>query len=124
MAQDTDSGTTYTTITVQESVKQDLDEYRDGRSWSEFLEKLRQEHADPVTLTDAEEIAEIVSESIETEPVAVEEVVSRLKNQLSMANEPGVEVDTEELLAEIDRLKEIVEQVPERTADQFERKYR
>lgn len=50
-----------TTITVSRYTKASLDEHRDGRPWDEYLEKLRREHADPLTLTDAEQIAERVS---------------------------------------------------------------
>jgi hypothetical protein len=109
---------------VPESVKDDLDEHREERPWGSYLEQLRREHADPLTFNEAQEIADVVAESIETENLDIDEIVDRLKNELSMANEPGVEVDTAELIEEIDRLKEMVERVPERAADQFERKYR
>lgn len=51
-----------TTITVSRYTKARLDEHRDGRPWDEFLEKLRMEHADPLTLRDIDEISDLVAE--------------------------------------------------------------
>ena len=59
--------TEYTTITVPKRVKNDLDEHRGGRPWAVFLEQLRREHADPITLNDAEEIADRVVERVDGE---------------------------------------------------------
>jgi len=64
MAREIDQEREYTTITVTKRVKEDLDEYRDGRPWSVFLEQLRKEHADPITLNDAQEIADVVGEQV------------------------------------------------------------
>lgn len=66
MVDDSESETKYTTITVTDRVKEDLDTHRDGRPWSVYLEQLRQEHADPITLNDAEEIADKVAQSVES----------------------------------------------------------
>lgn len=60
--------TDFTTISVPESVKARLDEQRGARPWGAFLEQLRQEHADPITLNDAEAIADHVAERVESEP--------------------------------------------------------
>lgn len=57
--------TEYTTITVMESVKEDLDKERNGQPWSAFLEELRQEYADPITLNDVEEIADRLGERLD-----------------------------------------------------------
>lgn len=55
--------------------------------------------------------------------VDTQAVVDQLKNELSMANEPGVEVDVEGLYNEIEKLQELVEKVPDETAEEFGRKY-
>lgn len=116
----------YTTITVPKGVKEDLDEQRGATPWGAFLEELRQEHADPITLNDAQAIAEEVTENIAAGGVKVNagEIAERIKDELSMANEPGVEVDVDGLYKELDKLKELVEKVPEETAEEFGRKYR
>lgn len=59
----TESG--YTTITVREETKERLDEHRDGKKWDAYLEELRREHADPLTLNDAEEIADYLAKRLE-----------------------------------------------------------
>jgi len=59
--------TEYTTITVTERTKERLDEERNGQPWSAFLEELRQEYADPITLNDAEAIADHVSDRVESD---------------------------------------------------------
>lgn len=53
-----------TTITCARWVKHDLDKHRNGTPWTPFLEQLRQEYADPLTLNDAEEIAEEVKRQV------------------------------------------------------------
>jgi len=53
----------------------------------------------------------------------VSEIAEEIKEQLSMANEPGVEVEEEKLISEIEKLQEIVERVPEEAADKFKEKY-
>lgn len=61
----TDSG--YTTITVREQTKERLDEHRDGQKWDEYLEMLRREHADPITVNDVEELADLLVDTIGAE---------------------------------------------------------
>lgn len=92
-----------TTITVDRWVKESLDRHRDGRSWNAYLEQLRREHADPITLNDVEEIAE------------------HLKNEISMANEPGVEVDVGRILGRIDDLESAL---PRKVAEEMEGRMR
>lgn len=60
-----DYWTENTTITVRRITKKQLDEYRDERPWDVFLEQLRREHADPITLNDAQAIADRVAEDID-----------------------------------------------------------
>jgi len=86
-----------TTITVTRFTKQRLNTHRDGRPWDVYLEKLRREHADPITYNGVEEIAE------------------QLKNELSMANEPGVEVDTQGLIERIESLESAVKEATQTT---------
>jgi hypothetical protein len=59
------SETDYTTITVREETKQRLDEHRDGRPWDQYLETLRREHADPITINDADELAKTLAAHID-----------------------------------------------------------
>jgi len=79
-----------TTITVPRITKQHLDEHRDGKKWGPYLEELRRQYADPLTLRDVDEIAE------------------RLKNEVSMANEQGVKVDIESIFQKIEKLESAV----------------
>lgn len=53
-----------TTITISRLTKARLDEYRDGRSWDYFLEQLRREHADPITINDVSELADILVDEL------------------------------------------------------------
>lgn len=78
-----------TTITVDRWVKASLDEHRDGRPWNQYLEKLRREHADPITFTDVEQIAD------------------ELKNQLSMLADPGVAVTENDVARMMEKLREL-----------------
>jgi len=57
--------TSYTTITVREETKKRLNEHRDGKKWDVYLEELRREYADPMTLSEAEAIAEYIAERLE-----------------------------------------------------------
>lgn len=57
--------TGYTTITVPVDVKESLDEHRDGRPWGTYLEQLRREHADPLTINDVQELARLLSEELD-----------------------------------------------------------
>lgn len=59
----------WTTITVPKPVKEDLDSHRDGRSWGSYLETLRREHADPLTMNDAEQLAEYLEKRLESTDV-------------------------------------------------------
>lgn len=88
-----------TTITVSRLTKAALDEHRDGRPWDQYLETLRREHADPLTLNDAEDI------------------VDAIKNELSMANEPGVDMDVERLF---NRLDDLETSIPSKTVEELE----
>jgi len=66
---DTDPDENYwaerTTITVSRATKQRLDAHRDEKPWDHYLEQLRRESADPLTLTDAEQVADAVSGEVE-----------------------------------------------------------
>jgi len=60
-----------TTITVTRYTKARLDENRDGVPWDTYLETLRREHADPLTLSDADDVAREVVERLEgSKPLA------------------------------------------------------
>jgi hypothetical protein len=55
-----------TTISVPRYVKASLEAHKDSdEGWGEFLERLRQHHADPLTMNDAEAIAEYVGDRLE-----------------------------------------------------------
>lgn len=53
-----------TTITVSRYTKARLDAHRDGKPWDQYLEQLRREHADPMTLTSVDEIAERLNKQL------------------------------------------------------------
>lgn len=53
-----------TTITVDRWVKAHLDHDRDGQPWNQYLETLRRQKADPVTLSDAQVIAEYLEDKL------------------------------------------------------------
>jgi len=55
-----------TTITVDRWVKESLDAHRDGRPWNQYLEKLRREHADPITINDVHDLAEVLIRELDT----------------------------------------------------------
>lgn len=85
-----------TTITVSRFVKQSLDAQREGRPWGIFLEKLRREHADPLTVNDVDELAKV------------------LKNNLAGAQE-SEDGDAEELGTKLDKVISMVEQTRDNT---------
>jgi len=60
-----DSETEWTTITVPKHVKADLDVERGSKPWGAFLEELRKEHADPITLNDVSELADQLEAELE-----------------------------------------------------------
>ena len=66
--------TTSTTITVDRWVKASLDEHRDGRPWGQFLEQLRREHADPITINDVGELADRLDEELGQSGLAYDDV--------------------------------------------------
>ncbi len=88
-----DHWTEDTTITLPRIVKASLDEHRDGKKWGPYLEELRRNYADPLTLNDAEEIAEYVTKQLDTIDLDVDEreianmVASDLSGQLSAIEE-------------------------------------
>lgn len=85
-----------TTITVPRIVKASLDEHRDGQNWANYLESLRREHADPLTLNDAEAIAEHLEDALDT---------------ASMAADPGATEDAiDDLTREVRKAQELAEQ--------------
>jgi len=55
-----------TTITVSKATKRQLDAHRDGRPWNQYLEQLRREHADPLTLNSVDEIADRLESQMDT----------------------------------------------------------
>lgn len=55
----------YTTIPVREETKERLNAERDGRPWDQYLESLRRESADPLTLATVDEIADALAERLE-----------------------------------------------------------
>jgi len=76
-----------TTITVSRFTKAHLDDARNDQPWDSYLQELRRAQADPLTLNDTQEIAESI------------------KDDLSMANEPGVDVDVDGLTNRIEQLE-------------------
>jgi len=76
----------WTTITVRPETKVKLDAERGSTPWSAFLEELCDAKADPITLNDAKEIAEIVSNDIET-GVDYTEIESRVKRAIEEAQQ-------------------------------------
>jgi len=56
-----------TTISVSRHTKARLDEHRDGRPWDTYLEQLRREHADPITINGVQEMADILVDELAAE---------------------------------------------------------
>jgi hypothetical protein len=107
-----------TTITVQEQtlerfkqLKNELDEQQDAP-----------DHTNELFLQALMDTWEAAGDGYYDNPDA-EAIAEQLKNEISMANDPTVEVDTEGLIREMEKLQELVERVPENTADRFEEKY-
>jgi hypothetical protein len=80
-----DYWTETTTISVPRIVKENLDKHRDGRPWGEFLERLRREHADPITLNDAEEIADVVSDRVDGAEMDADELAATIAERFDYA---------------------------------------
>lgn len=57
-------------------------------------------------------------------PTDADALADAVAERVSMANEPGVEIDTESILSDLARLQELVDQVPERTADELQERRR
>jgi hypothetical protein len=94
-----------TTITVDRWCKAQLDYERDGKPSNEYLEELRQAKADPLTLNDTAEIADVI--------------LDELQDGLSMAADPGVPIQAEEfeeMMQDIEELKRMVDRTDNRTA--------
>ena len=98
----TDSG--YTTITVREETKERLDAHREGQQWDAYLEQLRREHADPVTINDVQELAD------------------RLVDELGAAA-GGPEVDDSRIAADVVRQFDYAE-LANQVADEIEGRMR
>lgn len=100
--------TEQTTITVNRITKMRLDEHRDGRPWDTYLEQLRREHADPLTINDVNELADSLEASLDL---------------ASMVADPGVDNDTiAELYERLESIERQLDSVPEDTAEIFSRK--
>jgi len=76
----------WTTITVHPETKEKLDKERGSTPWSAYLEELRKAKADPITLNDAQEIADILTDEIET-GVDYAEIESRVKRAIEEARQ-------------------------------------
>lgn len=55
-----------TTITLPRHIKRSLGAHRDDQPWGRFLEQLRREHADPLTFTSVEAIADELNQQLES----------------------------------------------------------
>lgn len=103
-----DYWTEKTTISVSRITKQKLDEHRDGRPWDTYLEQLRREHADPLTINDVNELADNLEDAL---------------NLASMVSDPGVDNDAiAELYERLESIERQLDNVPEDTAEIFSRK--
>lgn len=86
-----------TTITVRRATKQRLDAHRDDRPWDVYLEQLRREHADPLTLNGVLEIADHVSDEVDASVDADElalAVCDYLMGEYQLADRVADEVET------------------------------
>ena len=120
-----------TTITVPESTKERLDEYRDdGQTWGEFLEYLLDEVQ--AYAEDAEEMADLTALGArvmygETEHLeVVAERLERLeRNQEDiLAANQGVSTEVQGLEDEVYEVERLVDSLPERTADEMQTRMR
>lgn len=103
----------YKTMRVPEAAWEAArDAKQDGETWGEYLQRC----ADVDTASTA--APEVVEASVDTD-----EITESIKNEISMAADPTVEVDTDGLIREIEKLQELVERVPEDTAEKFREKY-
>lgn len=79
-----------TTISVKRITKQQLDHERDGKPWDEYLEQLRREHADPLTVNNVDDITDRISDQIDTlayEGALSEDDAQRIESSLSTIEE-------------------------------------
>jgi len=125
-----EEGSGYTTITVPREVKEALNEERNEQPWGAFLEQLRQQYADPISLNDTSEIATAVENALsDGEIVNPEEIAELVANEIGVrpndngvnANDTGVSANVEQRLESIERQ---LESLPENAADKFGEKYR
>lgn len=116
----------WTSISVTEEQKAKIEaEKPDGMSMGAFLVSVIESNssdidsnATHIDSNSAQEIAELVSEEIASGNVKVnaEDIAEELKNEISMANEPGVEVDTKSIINRIDDLES---QLPAKIAEEL-----
>jgi len=71
-----------TTITVNRITKARLDRIRDDLPWDAFLEKLRREHADPLTMNDGEQIVDYLESQLDSIDGDNSDVLEEIKKQL------------------------------------------
>lgn len=106
-----DDTKTWVTVKVPESDKEQADDYRpDGSTFGDCLvagaERLNDSlDSDTPAGFDPGQIDEVLAASKADVPTT-EEIVADLKNELSMANEAGVDVDEERLFEQLNELEE------------------
>lgn len=94
--------TNWPTIAVPEDVRDDARE--EEPTYGELLRMGIVAHQEALVNTDGELITEQPDPS-EFGQVATVEDLEQLKNELSMANEPGVEIDAQEIISRIEDLE-------------------
>lgn len=95
----------YTAIRVSKEPRAAAEESKkDGETWDEYIQRC------------AENPPEI-REFVESGGVNTDEIVEELKSELSMANEPTVDVDINRLYNRIDELES---RLPKATADELQ----
>lgn len=112
-------GVAESTITIQDSTLERFNQLKEELSEQQEAP----DHTAETFLNALLDTWEAAENGYYSDPSA-EEIAEQLKDEISMANEPMAELDVEELYDEIDRLKELVERVPEDTANKFGEKYR
>jgi len=97
-----------TTITVPRYVKWSLNEHRDGKPWGRFLEELRKQYADPMTMNDGQQIVEFLESELET---IANNASMAPENPESAADEIGESIDL--ILDRLAVIENKVEELPQ-----------
>ena len=95
----------YTSIRVTVDAKDAAEQSkRDGETWGEYIRRCTD---------NPPEIREFVDGNVE---LNTDDVVERLKNELSMADDPTVEVDVDRIIGRVDDLEA---QLPRKVAEEL-----